>query len=109
MTCIGDDGRDRWENRFQTARQQSAGSSVRDIGSLDPIGDRQAERIDQNVTLSALHPLEGVKTTGSADLGSLHRLPVHDHDGWTFCPARADACEPVEFALQPNPDAGALP
>jgi hypothetical protein len=39
------------------------------------------ERINQNVSLSTLHPLEGVKAAGSAHLGGFYRLPIHDHDG----------------------------
>lgn len=54
--------------------------------------------------LSTFHPLEGVKAAGSADLGGLHRLPIHDHDARAFRTAGMDACQPVDLALEPNPN-----
>jgi hypothetical protein len=65
MPRVGDDGGDRRKERTQSICQRGTGAAVRNIGSTDPIGDRQADRIDQDVPLSTFHPLEGVEAARS--------------------------------------------
>jgi hypothetical protein len=56
VTSVGDDGADGRPERRKTGHQPCPSPPIRYAGRLDPAGDQQAQRVDQDVALAALHP-----------------------------------------------------
>src|SRR4051794_17933052 len=83
--------------------------SIRDVGRFDSIRHWQPQCIDQNMTLASFHALVPVEAADSAAFGRLHRLGIHNDNGWTLRPTRLCPCLLVERCLDAAPDARILP
>jgi hypothetical protein len=65
VTSIGDDGADGRPERRKTGQQARSGPPIRHAGRLDPAGDQQAQRVDQDVALAALHSLVPIEAANA--------------------------------------------
>ena len=65
VTGIGDDGVNGRPERQEAGHQPGAGPPIRHAGRLDPAGDQQAQRVDQDVALTALYPLVPIEAANA--------------------------------------------
>ena len=66
-----------------------ASNPVGDASRLDPAGERQAERVDEDVALPALHLLVRVEAARAAALGGFDRLDSSKNGAFEVIPAGA--------------------
>jgi hypothetical protein len=77
--------------------------AVRHVSRFDPVGDRKAEYVDQEVPLPPFRALVPVESTNATTFGCLHRLPIHDDRCGLWLPTGCQANQRIQCAMQQHP------